>query len=148
MPYRDPAKNAACKKAYIAKNRQKHLAACKRWKQRNPEKCVAHARNWQKKNPDRAREICAVRTERRRAAQYREGVHSLTLAQWRAIKAHYKYCCVYCGKKQTRLTQDHITPLSKGGSHHYSNIVPACSSCNAKKGARAPLISVQPLLLI
>jgi 5-methylcytosine-specific restriction endonuclease McrA len=28
-------------------------------------------------------------------------------------------------------------PLSRGGSHTASNIVPACRSCNSSKGARS-----------
>ena len=35
-----------------------------------------------------------------------------------------------------RLTQDHVIPLSKGGQHIKENIVPACPSCNSKKGNR------------
>ena len=45
-----------------------------------------------------------------------------------------------------RLTMDHITPISKGGAHTASNIVPACQSCNSKKNNRAPLKPVQPIL--
>jgi 5-methylcytosine-specific restriction endonuclease McrA len=59
----------------------------------------------------------------------------------------YGHCCVYCGRKMQRLTQDHITPLSRGGNHTKSNIVPACRSCNSKKGTGEPLVPVQPMLL-
>jgi hypothetical protein len=84
----------------------------------------------------------------RRARKLGAPVNDFTAAQWRAMKAHYGYRCVYCGKKQQRLTQDHITPFSKGGSHTASNIVPACRSCNSKKGIKAPLRPVQPLLIL
>jgi len=29
---------------------------------------------------------------------------------------------------------DHVIPLSKGGKHLPSNVVPACASCNSSKG--------------
>ena len=47
-----------------------------------------------------------------------------------------------------RLEMDHITPLSKGGDHTASNIVPCCRSCNAKKGTGPVLKPVQPMLLL
>jgi 5-methylcytosine-specific restriction endonuclease McrA len=74
-------------------------------------------------------------------------VNDFTAAQWTAMKEHYGHCCVYCGKKQQRLTQDHLTPLSQGGSHTLRNIVPACKSCNSRKYVGPVLVPVQPLLL-
>ncbi len=85
--------------------------------------------------------------KRRRAAKKGAPINDFTLAQWQAMKEHYKYRCVYCSRKMQKLTQDHLTPLSRGGSHTASNIVPACRSCNSRKQAGAPLVPVQPLLL-
>lgn len=77
------------------------------------------------------------------AQRYRE-----THLEERRARARHQYRCVYCGKRaKGKLTQDHIPPLSKGGSHTASNIVPACCSCNSRKAAGAVLIPVQPLLL-
>lgn len=46
--------------------------------------------------------------------------------------------CHYCGAKLTKTTRtiDHVVPLSKGGAHTISNIVPACRGCNSKKNDR------------
>jgi len=85
--------------------------------------------------------------QRRRARKKQAPVNDLTAAQWSTIKAAYGHRCVYCQRKMQHLTQDHITPLSKGGSHTVQNVVPACASCNSKKGAGAILTPVQPLLL-
>jgi 5-methylcytosine-specific restriction endonuclease McrA len=64
------------------------------------------------------------------------------------MQTHYDHRCVYCGKRaKGHLTQDHLTPLAKGGNHTKNNIVPACRKCNAIKGTRGPLVPVQPLLL-
>lgn len=67
--------------------------------------------------------------------------------EWHRILAAYRHRCVYCGKRSNRLTQDHILPVSKGGKTEPSNIVPACKSCNSRKGDRAPLGPIQTLLL-
>lgn len=49
------------------------------------------------------------------------------------------YTCQYCAKKlsEKKLTVDHVVPLSKGGTHEWTNVVAACESCNNKKGAKS-----------
>jgi len=42
--------------------------------------------------------------------------------------------CGYCGKKAT--TIDHIVPRSRGGKHHWENVVASCARCNTVKGDR------------
>lgn len=42
--------------------------------------------------------------------------------------------CPTCGKKDIRLTRDHIIPKSKGGSNELSNIQWICRECNFDKG--------------
>lgn len=93
------------------------------------------------------REERAASQRRRRAAKANTFCHDLTAAQWREIQITYGHRCVYCGRKMQRLTQDHITPLSKDGLHTAMNVVPACRSCNSRKQAGPPLQPVQPLLL-
>lgn len=44
--------------------------------------------------------------------------------------------CLYCGERGVPLELDHILPLSRGGSNHFLNLMPACKSCNASKGAK------------
>ena len=102
-----------------------------------------YERAYHKKHPEKKKEMHASR----RAHKFNAPVNDCTAGQWQEIKAAYGYHCVYCGTQPQRLTQDHITPLSKGGSHTASNIVPACRSCNSKKYTGNVLIPVQPLLL-
>jgi len=46
--------------------------------------------------------------------------------------APVKGTCVYCGRPGTE--RDHDVPTQRGGTNDPSNIVIACSSCNASKG--------------
>lgn len=43
--------------------------------------------------------------------------------------------CLHCGSDAPP-TQDHITPLAKGGAHHPTNLQPLCRPCNERKQAR------------
>ena len=93
-------------------------------------------------------EIDKQNKARRRAQKASAPLNDFTAAQWREIKAVYGHRCVYCGKKPHVLTMDHIIPLSQDGSHTWSNIVPACRSCNSRKGAKPPLQPLQPLMFL
>lgn len=110
----------------------------------DPEKARKASQTWQHDHPD----IVAINGARKRARKANAPVNDLTAAQWRAIKEIYRWRCAYCGKKTVALTQDHIVPLSKGGAHNMENIVPACRSCNAKKGNRPLPFPVQPPLAL
>jgi 5-methylcytosine-specific restriction endonuclease McrA len=165
MPYKDPenernreARRMTVRK-WASKNRPKINARAKRYRERHPERVKASFTTWLENHPEampaaqrRYRQANAdkvnAKNQTQRARRINAPVNDFTAQQWIAMKEAYQHRCAYCGKKQRRLTQDHIQPLSKGGSHTYSNIVPACKSCNSKKGAGAVLKPIQPLLLI
>ena len=57
---------------------------------------------------------------------------------WRnAIKEHFDYTCVYCGKTYElhELTIDHVHPRCNGGQDITKNLVPSCRRCNQEKGS-------------
>lgn len=60
---------------------------------------------------------------------------SHTLGDWERLKAQYNWTCPNCKRlePEVKLTEDHIIPLSKGGSNNIENIQPLCGSCNSKK---------------
>lgn len=119
-----------------AQNRAYYLANLEQEHARNARYNAAHP------------EVVNARSARHRSVQASAPINDFTAAQWKDMQAHYKHCCVYCGKRaKGKLTQDHITPLAKGGNHTKANIVPACKSCNSRKHTNAPPVPVQPLLL-
>jgi len=99
-------------------------------------------REWRKEHPDRNAEI-----SRRYFHRKRSGHCDFTALDWENILKTFDYRCAYCGKKFKKLTQDHVIPVSRNGSHTLSNIVPACPKCNRKKWDGLPLVPVQPILL-
>jgi 5-methylcytosine-specific restriction endonuclease McrA len=58
--------------------------------------------------------------------------------------ARDRYRCQFCGRAQIELrpreclTRDHLVPFSRGGTDAWSNVVTACSTCNARKGHHLP----------
>lgn len=58
--------------------------------------------------------------------------------------------CAYCGVvfHEAELTVEHITPVSRGGQHLWTNVVTACRSCNTRKGNRRPEEAHMPLLYV
>jgi len=134
----------ASMRAYNAAHREERRAYGKRSRETHREERRLYQRAYHKAHP----EVVHASYQRRRAQQSQAGKNTLTSTQWRSIKEHYRYTCVYCGRRMKRLTMDHILPLSKGGEHTFTNIVPACKACNRKKYTGPPLIPVQPLLLL
>jgi len=49
-----------------------------------------------------------------------------------------KYICQYCGKKEDKMTIDHIIPSSRGGKSTFENCVTSCKPCNNLKNNRTP----------
>jgi hypothetical protein len=48
--------------------------------------------------------------------------------------------CAYCGdsvENGAKLTLDHVTPHSKGGSNEATNLVTCCHRCNSARGNRS-----------
>ena len=131
-------------KAWLTANRGRYKTRDRAYYAANREKRRVYIKAWRALHP----EILRMYSQRRRAQQRAAPINDFTAAQWRALKAHYKQCCVYCGKKSPRLTMDHLTPLSKGGNHTHSNIVPACMPCNNRKKAGPVLKPVQLVLLL
>ena len=59
--------------------------------------------------------------------------NGLSVNDWKAVLDYFNHECAYCGSKED-LEQEHIVPVSDGGTYAIGNIVPACRKCNASKG--------------
>lgn len=87
-------------------------------------------RNWQKNRRNRLKQATAGEL----------GGHNY--GEWELLKKQYNYTCPSCGlsepfnQRSQSLTEDHIIPLSKGGSDLIENIQPLCLGCNIKKHAK------------
>lgn len=103
---------------WYKKHKGLHLQRVKSWKLRNHGKASINRR---------------MQKVRRRALKVGAQINQFTKHEWIRMQGDYDYRCAYCWLRQP-LTQDHIVPLSKGGNHHASNIVPACKPCNSIKG--------------
>ena len=141
---------SARKAAHYLAHREALRASRRVARAANPDKGSRRVSAWRSRHPQK---YC-FQQARHRAAKRNAPLHDFTDTQWLAMLAHYEHRCVYCkptcqacARKTHELTQDHITPLSKGGSHTLANIVPACRSCNSSKQAGPVPSPVQPLLL-
>lgn len=81
-------------------------------------------------SPGYLNQAVRLRAERVKAA---EGSH--TIGEWENLKAQCNWICISCGKQEPaiKLEQDHIIPISRGGSNNIENIQPLCGPCNRRK---------------
>lgn len=135
---------AAYQHAYYLAHKEEHAAYKRAYNLARKSAIAARDRAYRLAHP----EIGAAHTHRRRAQKRQAPFNDLTAAQWLEIQIAQDHRCHYCGKRcKGRLSQDHITPLSKGGSHTLHNVIGACYTCNSKKHTGPPPVPVQPLLL-
>jgi 5-methylcytosine-specific restriction endonuclease McrA len=100
------------------------------WAIHNPEKRHEHKRRWYINNAASRKATGLIR-----AAVYAQG--NFDFDQWFSTLEVFCHACAYCLCTDRPLTMDHVLAISKGGLHTAGNIVPACRSCNSKKGKRS-----------
>ena len=104
-------------------------------------------KSWHK-NPLFSSKEVHLSHNRKRYAIKKGAIGSHTLLQWMELKKMTGYMCLCCKKIEPEivLSEDHIIPLSKGGTDYIENIQPLCRSCNSRKNAKViNYIKKQPL---
>jgi 5-methylcytosine-specific restriction endonuclease McrA len=127
-----PSKERSAK--YRAANPESSRNITKQWAAANPERVRVNRRKWSARNPDKIR----AKDQRRRAKENgAEGSH--TVAEWRGLVNRFGGRCVCCKEHfgLKGLTEDHVIPLSRGGSDLIENIQPLCGPCNSRKKDRS-----------
>ena len=68
------------------------------------------------------------------------GMNWITQSKRLAIYLRDGLACAWCGEgieDGAKLTLDHLTPHSRGGSNGARNLVTACHRCNSSRGVRS-----------
>lgn len=99
--------------------KQLKLEFNKRERKLTDQEKLEHKRFWNQRYKMRKRKV--------------EGNH--TLEEWLVLKELYGNMCLCCKRKEPeiRLSEDHIIPLSMGGTDYIHNIQPLCTRCNTSK---------------
>lgn len=127
--YKAPTYPEKAREQYL-KNREKYLIrANERYKSMTPEQREEHNRKRRERharNPEVRNRIERKRDHTKRA----KGKFSIWT--WEIVKMKYNNQCIYCGSKEN-ITIEHRLPISLGGDNGFSNLAPACLSCNSSK---------------
>lgn len=139
----DPEADRAYQRAWYRANRERCLESMRRWQRRNPEKAAAfRIRNKElvyrrtaeyiRRHPEKKAAYDRTTRARRKLSI---GADRITAEEWAAVVAWYDGRCAYCDAAG-KMTMDHVVPLALGGKHAVENVVPACKTCNGRKGDR------------
>jgi 5-methylcytosine-specific restriction endonuclease McrA len=117
-------------KAFADEHRSYYRQKSLEYRQNNPEyfKIMDRKHN----SSVRGKFANKVHKYRRRAQIADSG--SFTIVEWTARLEELGAKCYYCSNGYN--TKDHLVPLIRGGSNRIENIVPACLSCNTRKGSK------------
>lgn len=131
--YQASPKGRSRGEAWRAANKGRLYAAHLRHRARhgNPPNDPEYQRRYRAEHREQRNALERTRVARIAAAPG-DGV---TADQWAAILEAHPYCD-YCGQRNVKLVMEHMTPISRGGAHDVSNVIPACAPCNTRKRSR------------
>lgn len=151
---RNPGRNKARSALWLEENRERNRKNCRdryyadlgraRAEKRAGyakfiEKNRERSREYRKSHPEVIRTLSAARRAREKGALGKLSAKEVAdLVRFQGGK------CAYC-RQITKLTIDHIIPLSRGGRHCRENIQMVCMPCNRAKSARDPIEFAQSI---
>lgn len=107
----------------------------RRYRDRNPERVKATTREWYRDNYEHVLLYNHAQRAKRRSVD----VGDITQETWIDRVEYFGDRCAYCLAAPTVTHIEHMTPISRGGPHALENVVPACPSCNFRKGTKTLL---------
>lgn len=125
-------------------HRAKARAAAKQWRKDNPEtyhqqmaeyrrnnrdKINATIEEWKRRNPDKVKANSIASSHNYRIRK--EAAGKMRGEDVRTVQERKR--CEACGRHRGPFEVDHIIALSRGGSHHLSNLQLLCRPCNRSK---------------
>ncbi len=104
------------------------------WTASHRKECRRSVSEWARRNPDKIRD----KKHRIRAMQHNCVRERIPRAMIEALWKFQDGRCAYCFSLSPleAVTIDHVTPMSRGGSHTIDNIALACRPCNQSKGTK------------
>lgn len=109
------------------------------YRKKNPEKHAKNTSDWSAKNPLYEHHWATINKNKviEKTQRYQNKKRNLECdfseKDWGICLFYFNHACAYCGKQSDNLQREHFIPVTKGGGYTFSNIVPACQSCNASK---------------
>jgi 5-methylcytosine-specific restriction endonuclease McrA len=139
----NPEKVKQLEKTRLEAIRQKRRAQGRKWRDENPQKVREAQRKYRESHPEVYREATKkyylanpeVKRALERKRKARKHDNSIFYISTKELKRLYAGPCSYCGSSG-EMTLDHVVPISRGGVHGVSNLVPACNPCNSSKGQK------------
>lgn len=121
----------------IDKYRQDNPDKVKEWRRKeyenHREDYIRRAREWREENRSERRQISRRYKVKRKEWELNG---SFTTEEWNLLLDTCGHRCLSCDRVDLPLTQDHVIPLSLGGSNTIDNIQPLCGPCNSSKGVK------------
>lgn len=109
---------------------QKH----KEWRMKNLDYARSRVREFRKLNLEKSREQSRCYGAKRRCAM-RRAIVAAKRQDAATRRELFGNRCAYCGSSNS-IVIDHVLPIKLGGLDEAANLIPACSFCNASKGAK------------
>uniref|UniRef100_A0A6M3IIH1 Putative homing endonuclease n=1 Tax=viral metagenome TaxID=1070528 RepID=A0A6M3IIH1_9ZZZZ len=140
-------------KQWREENKERCAAKNKQWREKNKERKVAKEKQWYEENKEykaakrkqwcgteRGRLLTGLSSQLRRQRKKNLATnHDLTTQEWLDIVYSQDHICAgKCHRRYptSRLTVDHIYPLSRGGLLVRKNVQALCKRCNSSKGSK------------